>query len=87
MSAPKERRPLYLLSLAELLAMSVWFSASAVLPALTRDWGLSPAGQAWLTMAVQLGFVAGAFGSAVLNLADRMPAPRLFAGAAFLPGG
>ncbi len=87
MTAPQERSPLYLLSLAELLAMSVWFSASAVLPALTRDWGLTAAGQAWLTMAVQLGFVAGAFGSAVLNLADRLPAPPLFAGAAFLAGG
>jgi len=29
-------------------------------------------------MAVQLGFVVGAFGSAVLNLADRIPGPRLF---------
>lgn len=58
--------------------MSVWFSASAVVPALTRQWGLTTSGQAWLTMAVQLGFVAGAFGSAVLNLADRIPGPRLF---------
>jgi MFS family permease len=86
-TALQERRPLYLLSLAELLSMSVWFSASAVLPVLTRDWGLTPADQAWLTMAVQLGFVAGAFGSALLNLADRLPAPRLFAGAAFLAAG
>jgi MFS family permease len=72
------RRPIYLLSLAELLGMSVWFSASAVVPALTREWGLSASGQAWLTMAVQLGFVVGALGSAVLNLADRIPGPRLF---------
>ncbi len=87
MTERRERRPLYLLALAELLAMSVWFSASAVLPALTRDWALTPAGQAWLTMAVQLGFVAGALGSAILNLADRLPAPRLFAATAFLAGG
>ena len=72
------RRTIYLLSLAELLGMSVWFSASAVVPALTRQWGLSASGQAWLTMAVQLGFVVGAFLSAVLNLADRIPGPRLF---------
>lgn len=72
------RRTIYLLSLAELLGMSVWFSASAVVPALTRQWGLSTSGQAWLTMAVQLGFVIGALGSAVLNLADRIPGPRLF---------
>ena len=72
------RRTIYFLSLAELLGMSVWFSASAVVPALSEEWGLSSSGQAWLTMAVQLGFVLGAFGSAVLNLADRMPGPRFF---------
>jgi MFS family permease len=83
-TAPPKKGTLYLLSLAELLGMSVWFSASAVLPALTREWSLSPAGQAWLTMAVQLGFVAGTCGSALLNVADRLPAPRLFAGSAIL---
>ena len=32
---------LLLLSLAELLGMAVWFSASAVVPALTGDWSLT----------------------------------------------
>ena len=68
-----------LLALAELLAMSVWFSASAVVPQLTSEWGLSGAQQSWLTMSVQVGFVTGALASAVLNLADRLPAQRLFA--------
>jgi MFS family permease len=72
------RKPIGFLALAELLGMSVWFSASAVVPALTSEWGLSASGQAWLTMAVQLGFVVGALGSAVLNLADRIPGPRFF---------
>ena len=70
---------LFLLALAELLAMSLWFSASAVVPALTVAWHLDDAGQAWVTMSVQIGFVAGALGSALLNLADRIPTPRLFA--------
>jgi MFS family permease len=69
---------LILLSLAELLGMAVWFSASAVVPTLTAAWRLDEAGRAWLTMSVQAGFVAGAFGSAVLNLADRLPARWLF---------
>jgi len=73
-----KRRALGLISLTELLGMSVWFSASAVVPALREAWGLSASGQAWLTMSVQLGFVAGALGSAVLNLADRIPARGLF---------
>ncbi len=75
-------RTLLLLSLAELLGMAVWFSASAVVPALTASWHLDEAGRAWLTMSVQIGFVIGAFGSALLNLADRVPARWLFAAAA-----
>ncbi|MGD2116648.1 MAG: MFS transporter, partial [Acidobacteriota bacterium] len=72
-------RQVALLALAETLAMGLWFSASAVVPQLTGAWGLSGAGQAWMTMSVQLGFVVGALGSAVLTLADRMRADRLFA--------
>lgn len=79
----QKRRALVLLSFAELLGMSVWFSASAVVPALTKVWSLDSSGQAWLTMAIQIGFVAGALASAVLNLADLVPSPRLFAAAAF----
>jgi hypothetical protein len=55
---------------AELLAMSLWFSGSAVAPALRSEWGLSESGGAWLTLAVQLGFVAGTLVSALGNLPD-----------------
>lgn len=71
-------RTLLLLSLAVLLAKGVWFSASAVVPALTSAWGLNDSGRAWLTMSVQIGFVAGAFSSALLNLADRISSRQLF---------
>jgi MFS family permease len=81
-----KRQALYLVSLTEFLAMSVWFSASAVVPALTGAWSLTAAGQAWLTMSVQVGFVTGAFGSAVLNLADRIPARGLFSVSSLLAG-
>ncbi|MFQ5399366.1 MAG: nitrate/nitrite transporter [Anaerolineae bacterium] len=77
-------RTLLLLSLAELLGMAVWFSASAVVPVLTGAWGLNDAGRAWLTMSVQIGFVVGALGSAVFNLADRIPACRFFTAASLL---
>ncbi len=72
-------RVLAVLSLAELLAMSLWFTGTAVLPQLAREWnrGLEFAG--WLTIAVQFGFVAGALISATLNLADVLHAPRFFA--------
>ena len=67
-----------------MLAMALWFSASAVVPQLTTEWRLSGGGQSWLTMSVQLGFVVGALLSGVLNLADRIPARRLFAVSALL---
>ena len=72
------------LALATLLAMATWFSASAVVPALTVAWSLDEAGRSWLTMSVQTGFVVGALGSALLNLADRVPARRLFVLSALL---
>jgi len=81
-----KRRALSLISLTEFLAMSVWFSASAVVPALAAAWKLTGSGEAWLTMSVQLGFVCGAFGSAVLNLADRIPSRTLFPLSALLAG-
>ena len=83
---PGKWRTLLLLSLAELLAMAVWFSASAVVPALTEAWSLDDSGQSWLTMSVQLGFVVGAVTSAVLTLADRIPAKTFFAVSSFLAG-
>lgn len=79
-------RTLLLLSAAELLGMAVWFSASAVVPALTDAWALGQGGRAWLTMSVQIGFVVGAFGSALLNLPDRVPVRWLFAVSAALAG-
>jgi MFS family permease len=77
-------RTLLLLALAELLGMSVWFSASAVVAALSAEWALDEAGRAWLTMSVQAGFVVGAFGSALLNLADRVSTRMLFSVSALL---
>jgi len=63
------------LAVAMVLSMATWFSASAVLPQLRDEWGLSTTAASWLTIAVQLGFVAGAVVSAVANLAD-IVAPR-----------
>ncbi len=68
-------RTLWLLAVAELLAMGLWFAASAVAPALQAEWGISSGGAAWLTMAVQLGFVTGALLSALFNVPD-IWAPR-----------
>ena len=80
-------RVLALLGFAELLGMSLWFSASAVTPQLRAIWGLTIAEAAWLTTIVQLGFVCGTAVAAVLNLADVIPAGRLFSVCALLGAG
>jgi len=69
-------RALVYLSVAELLALSLWFSTTAVLPALSREWQLGDGGRAGLTIAVQLGFIIGTLVSALGNLPD-IYSPRL----------
>ena len=80
----KRRRMFVVISLAEFLGMCVWFSASAVIPALTHDWALTGADQAWLTMSVQVGFVVGAFAFSLSNIADVVPGHLLFAATSVL---
>jgi MFS family permease len=75
--APERWRQLAVLSLVELLALCLWFSVSAVLPALRREWALGDGGSAALTIAVQAGFIVGTLGSALANLPDVWPARRV----------
>jgi MFS family permease len=69
-------RALVYLSIAELFALSLWFSVTAVLPALSSEWQLSDSGEAGLTIAVQVGFIIGTFLSALGNLPD-IYSPRI----------
>jgi len=76
---PRRFGVLALLAAAELLGMSLWFTASAVSPQLRELWGLTASQAGWLTGVVQLGFVAGTAVAALLNLADVISARRYFA--------
>lgn len=84
MSVPNQWRALVLVSIAELLGMALWFTGSAVVPALAREWNLSSSQVSWLAIAVQLGFVAGTLISATLNLSDIITTRHLFAVSALL---
>lgn len=77
LGAPGRWRALSLICAGVVCAMTSWFSATAILPDLVRDWDLGPAAQAWLTNAVQLGFVAGAVAASFFNLPDIVALPRL----------
>jgi MFS family permease len=71
-----------IIAACQVAALALWFSASAVVPALVREYGLSGFMQAALTGGVQLGFVAGCLVSAILGLPDRVDPRRLFAACA-----
>ncbi|HSJ13949.1 MAG TPA: MFS transporter [Longimicrobiales bacterium] len=70
-------RILALLATAQLLGMSLWFTASATAAHFQALWQLSPAQTGGLTTVVQLGFVAGTALAALLNVADILPARLL----------
>jgi MFS family permease len=73
------RRMLLVVAVAQFFGMTLWFSATAAAPAIAAELSLSAHETAWLTMAVQAGFVGGTLMSALLNLADVLNARRLFA--------
>ncbi|MBA4170705.1 MAG: MFS transporter [Chloroflexi bacterium] len=77
-------RQLTLLSVAVLLALVPWFSAASVAPQIAAEWEISRLETALLTVAVQLGFAAGALVIAFTGAADVIPAHRLIAGGALL---
>lgn len=60
------------------LGMTLWFSATAANGPIVREFQLSSGSAAWLTMAVQGGFVVGTLFSAVFNLPDVLNPRRLF---------
>ena len=76
-----KRGSIAVLLLCEVGAMAVWFASAVVAALIRRDAGDAP-GTAWLTAAVQAGFVLGTAGSAALSLADRFDPRRLFAASA-----
>src|ERR1051326_4370028 len=84
MSTPSKWHALFLVSLAELFGMALWFSGSAVVPALSHEWNPSTSQASWLANAVQFGFVAGTLVSATLNLSDIITTRHLYALSALL---
>ena len=72
------RHVLPVLVLAQLLGTSPWFAVNAVMPDLQREFGWGAASVATLTGALQVGFIIGTLLFAVLAVADRWPARRVF---------
>lgn len=71
-------RVLPVIVLAQLAGTSPWFAANAVMADLQREHGYSAADLGTLTSAVQLGFIVGTLVFALLGIADRFSARRVF---------
>src|SRR5581483_1743501 len=74
------------LSGAQVLALSLWFSATAIIPSLKQSAAIDDFHASLFTSAVQAGFVLGTLISAFLGLADRYDPRRLFTVSALIAG-
>lgn len=63
---------------AQVLALSLWFSATAIVPSLRQAAAIDDFSASLFTSAVQAGFVLGTLISALFGLADRLDPRRLF---------
>jgi MFS family permease len=75
------KRPAYILPtiiFSQFTGTSLWFAGNAIVPELQRDWGLADQSIAYITSAVQLGFISGTLIFAFLAIADRFSPRRVF---------
>lgn len=73
-----------LLCLAEIAALSVWFTGAATLPAIRAEAQISDLQASLYTSMMSAGFVIGTLTSAILGLADRWRPQFFFCGAALV---
>jgi MFS family permease len=70
--------------ICQVAAMALWFSASAIVPALRATGQIDPQSASLFTSAVQAGFVVGTLISAALGLADRLDPRKFFMASALV---
>ncbi|RXJ04256.1 MFS transporter [Anaerobacillus alkaliphilus] len=75
---------LVLIAISQLFALSLWFSASVIIPELKLIWNLNGMTEAFISSSVPLGFIIGALFSSYFGMADRYNARKIFAIAALL---
>ncbi|MFT3954781.1 MAG: MFS transporter [Piscinibacter sp.] len=83
---PVPGRILPVIAISQFAGTSVWFAINAVMADLQRDVVLPAAAIGWLTAAVQIGFIAGTFGFALLSIADRFSPRKVFLVCSLLAG-
>ncbi|WP_219821778.1 MFS transporter [Sneathiella aquimaris] len=74
----KKWRSVALLSIAQIFALSLWFSATALIPALKEEFTIGDFHASLFSSSVAIGFVIGTFISALFSIADRFPPKQIF---------
>lgn len=77
--AAEKWKALFWIALAELFALSLWFSASVTGPELKELWSLTTRTEAWLSASVPVGFIIGTLFSVYFGIADRFNTRKVFA--------
>jgi MFS family permease len=73
-----KKQAITLLAIAQVSALSLWFSATALIPALKEEYIFSDFHIALLSSSVSVGFVLGTLISAIFSLADRFSPHRIY---------
>ncbi|WP_417518877.1 MFS transporter [Minwuia sp.] len=79
-------RAVSLLCIAEISALSLWFTGAATLPAIRSEYAIGDLQASLYTSMLSIGFVAGTLTSAILGLADRWRPQWFFFCSALLAG-
>lgn len=72
------RRILPAIVFSQFTGTSLWFAGNAVLPDLTKLWGLSPDAIGYMTSSILFGFITGTLAFATLAISDMFASRRLF---------
>lgn len=70
--------------ISQFCCTSLWFAGNGIMPNLIENFNLNDASLAYLTSAVQFGFIAGSFIFALSTIADRFSPSKVFFISAFL---
>jgi len=82
--ASDKARAVLLIAACEVMALSLWFSATAVLPALRAEAAFDALHASLFTSLVAVGFIVGTLASALLGLADRLEPHHFFRASAWV---
>ncbi|WP_432328715.1 hypothetical protein ACRQ5D_09215 [Mucilaginibacter sp. P25] len=72
------KRILPVIVFSQFFCTSLWFAGNAVMSDMAKQLQLEPSYLAYLTSAVQLGFITGTLVFAILSIADRFSPVRVF---------